>query len=79
MYGLVLDCTTLGWLRAAANESQKTRNKKQIGLAYLQFLVCVIPKQKKHCLIREFFSETSVKQPINNLSQVTWLCTWLAK
>ena len=39
--------------RAAANESQKTRNKKQNGLAHLQFIVCVTPKQKKHCLIRE--------------------------
>ena len=40
-------------LRAATNESQKTRNKKQNGLAHLQFLVCVTPKQKKHCLIQE--------------------------
>ena len=40
-------------LRAATNESQKTRNKKQNGLAHLRFLVCVTPKQKKHCLIRE--------------------------
>ena len=34
-------------LRAATNESQKTRNKKQNGLAHLRFLVCVTPKQKK--------------------------------
>ena len=37
-------------LRAATNESQKTRNKKQNGLAHLQFLVCVTPKQKKTLL-----------------------------
>ena len=40
-------------LRAATNESQKTRNKKQNGLAHLRFLVCVTPKQNKsakwHC------------------------------
>ena len=40
-------------LRAATDESQKTRNKKQNGLAHLRFLVCVTPKQKKHCLIRD--------------------------
>ena len=67
-------------LRAAANESQKTRNKKQNGLALSRFIVCVTPKQKKHCLIWEScFSETCVKQLINNLFQVTWLWSWLAK
>ena len=35
-------------VRAGANESQKTRNKKQNGLAHLRFLVCVTPKQKKN-------------------------------
>ena len=34
-------------VRAATNESQKTRNKKQNGLAHLRFLVCVTPKQKR--------------------------------
>ena len=46
-----------GWLlnlRAGANKSQKTRNKKQNGLAHLWFFVSVTPKhKKKHCLIRE--------------------------
>ena len=37
-----------GGVRAAANESQKTRNKKQNGLAHLRFPVCVTPKQKKN-------------------------------
>ena len=71
-----------GWsaLRAATNESQKTRNKKQNGLAHSRFIVCVTPKQKKHCLIREScLSGTCAKQPINNISEVTWLCTWFPK
>ena len=68
-------------LRAATDESQKTRNKKQNGLVHSRFIVCVTPKQKKkHCLIRESsFSGACAKEPINNLSQVTWLCTWLPK
>ena len=35
-------------VRAGANESQKTRNKKQNGLAHSRFIVCVTPKQKKN-------------------------------
>ena len=31
-------------------KKQETRNKKQNGLAHLQFLVCVTPKQKKTLL-----------------------------
>ena len=38
-------------LRAATNESQKTRNKKQNGLAHLRFLVCVTPKQQQKKLL----------------------------
>ena len=38
-------------LRAGANENQKTRNKKQNGLAHLRFLVCVTPKQKNKTLL----------------------------
>ena len=38
-------------LRAATNESKKTRNKKQNGLAHLRFLVCVTPKQQKKTLL----------------------------
>ena len=34
--------------RAATDESQKTRNKKQNGLAHSRFIVCVTPKQKKN-------------------------------
>ena len=33
-------------LRAATDESQKTRNKKQNGLAHSRFIVCVTPKKK---------------------------------
>ena len=36
--------------RASANESQKTRNKKQNGLAHSRFIVCVTQKQKKTLL-----------------------------
>ena len=62
-------------------KKQETRNKKQNGLAHSRFIVCVTPKQKKkHCLIRESsFSGACAKEPINNLSQVTWLFTWLPK
>ena len=67
-------------VRAATDESQKTRNKKQNGLAHSRFIVCSLRNKKKHCLIRESsFSGACAKEPINNLSQVTWLCTWLPK
>ena len=36
------------FLRAATDQSQKTRNKKQNGLAHSRFIVCVTPKQKKN-------------------------------
>ena len=35
-------------VRAATDESQKTRNKKQNGLAHSRFIVFVTPKQKKN-------------------------------
>ena len=35
-------------LKPGANESQKTINKKQNGLAHLRFIVCVTPKQTKN-------------------------------
>ena len=67
-------------LKPEANESQKTRNKKQNGLAHSRFIVCVTPKQNKNCLIREScLSGTCAKQPINNISEVTWLSTWFPK
>ena len=37
-------------VRAATDESQETRNKKQNGLAHSRFIVCVTPKQKKTLL-----------------------------
>ena len=61
-------------------KNQETRNKRQNGLAHSRFIVCVTPNQEKHCLIREScLNGTCAKQPINNISEVTWLCTWLAK
>ena len=61
------------FLKPRAYDSQKTRNKKQNGLAYSRFIICVTPKQtKKHCLIREScFSGTYAKQPINNIGVST--------
>ena len=35
-------------IKPGANESQKTRNKKQNGLAHSRFIVCVTPEQKKN-------------------------------
>ena len=52
-------------IRAATNESQKTRNKKQNGLAHSRFIVCVTPKQKKHCLIRESSFQRNVCETAN--------------
>ena len=70
-------------LRAATDESQKTRNKKQETKRFSTFAVYRLrhsETKKKHCLIRESsFSGACAKEPINNLSQVTWLCTWLPK
>ena len=68
------------YLKPGANESQKTCNKKQNGLAHSRFIVCVTLKQKKHCLIRQScLNGICAKQPINNISEVTWLCTWFPK
>ena len=70
-------------LRAATNESQKTRNKNQETKRFSTFAVSRLRHSETKKNIAWFenqvFSETCVKQPINNLSQVTWLCTWLAK
>ena len=70
-------------LRAATDESQKTRNKKQETKRFSTFAVYRLrhsETKKKHCLIRESsFSGACAKKPINNLSQVTWLCPWLPK
>ena len=71
------------YLRAATDESQKTRNKKQETKRFSTFAVYRLrhsETKKKHCLIRESsFSGACAKEPINNLSQVTWLCTLLPK
>ena len=70
-------------VRAATDESQKTRNKNQETKRFSTFAVYRLrhsETKKKHCLIRESsFSGACAKEPINNLSQVTWLCTWLPK
>ena len=69
--------------RAATDESQKTRNKKQETKRFSTFAVYRLrhsETKRKHCLIRESsFNGACAKEPINNLSQVTWLCTWLPK
>ena len=53
--------------------------KKQNGLAHLRFLVCVTPKQKKHCLIRESsfqrnMCETANQQYISSHMVVYMAC-----
>ena len=64
--------------RESKNTKQKTRNKtvkhsRDLSSASLR-------NKKKHCLIREScLSGTCAKQPINNISEVTWLCTWFPK
>ena len=60
----------------------RVKNNKQETKRFSTFAVSRLrhSETKKHCLIRESsFSETCVKQPINNLSQVTLLCTWLTR
>ena len=68
-------------LKPGANESQK--NTKQATKRFSTFAVYRLHHSettKKHCLIREScFSGTCAKQPINNISEVTWLCTWFPK
>ena len=70
-----------GTVRAAANESQK--NTKQETKRFSTFAVYRLSHsetKKKHCLIREScLNGTCVKQPINDISEVTWLCTWFPK
>ena len=69
-------------LNPDANESKKTRNKKQETKRFSTFAVYRLrhSETKKHCLNREScLSGTCAKQPINNISEVTWLCTWFPK
>ena len=62
---------------------RESKNKKQETKRFSTFAVYRLrhsETKKKHCLIRESsFSGACAKEPINNLSQVTWLCTWLPK
>ena len=78
-YRLIIDLS----LRAGGNESKKTRNKKQETKRFNTFAVYRLrhsETKQKHCLIREScLNGTCAKQPINNISEVTWLCTWFPK
>ena len=66
------------FLRAAANESQKTRNKKQNGLAHSRFIVCVSPKQKKHCLIRGSGFKRNMCETANQQSISSHMVVYMA-
>ena len=71
-------------LIAKARRKRESKNKKQETKRFSTFAVYRLrhseTKEKKHCLIREScFSGTCAKQPINNISEVTWLCTWFQK
>ena len=62
---------------------RESKNKKQETKRFSTFAVYRLrhsETKRKYCLIREScFSGGCAKEPINNLSQVTWLCTWLPK
>ena len=68
---------------AKGRHRRESKNKKQETKRFSTFAVYRLrhsETKKKHCLIRESsFSGACAKEPINNLSQVTWLCTWLPK
>ena len=76
---------TYFWITNAAKgrHRRESKNKKQETKRFSTFAVYRLrhsETEKKHCLIRESsFSGACAKEPINNLSQVTWLCTWLPK
>ena len=66
-------------LRAATNESQETRIKKQNGLAHSRFLVCVTPKQKKkHCLIQESSFQRNMCETANQRSISSHMVVYMA-
>ena len=65
-------------LRAAANESQKTRNKRQNGLAHSRFIVCVTPNQEKHCLIRESCFQRNMCETANQQSISSHMVVYMA-
>ena len=54
-YSLIITNLAVFYLSSLTKGRHKreSKNKKQNGLAHLRFLVCVTPKQIKHCLIRE--------------------------
>ena len=55
-------------------KKHETRNKRFSTFAV--YCLRHSETKKKHCLIQEScFSGTCAKQPINNISEVTWLCT----
>ena len=65
-----------------APRKRESKNKKQETKRLSTFAVYRLrhSETKKHCLIREScFSGTCAKQPSNNISEVTWLCTWFPK
>ena len=71
------------FLKPGANESQKTINKKQNGLAHSRFIVCVTPKEKKTLLDSKIMfwrnmCETANQQYIMVVYMVSKMrCRWL--
>ena len=71
-------------IKPSANERQKNRNTKQNGLSSAslwnkkQTLFCetMFWESSSVWFEKHVFIGTCAKKPINNLSQVTWLCTW---
>ena len=74
---------TLATAKGRHKRESKTRNKKQGTKRFSTFAVSRLrhsETKKNHCLIREScLNGTCAKQPINNISEVTWLCTWFPK
>ena len=63
-------------METKGRRKRESKNKKQETKRFSTFAVSRLrhSETKKTLLFAK-----RVKQPINNLSQVTWLCTWLAK
>ena len=68
-------------LKPGANESKKnTKQKTKWFSTYTVYRLRRSETKKQQRLIRKScFSGTCAKQPINNISEVTWLCTWFPK
>ena len=77
------ESTLVEILQPKGRHRRESKNKKQETKRFSTFAVYRLhhsETKKKHCLIRESsFGGACAKEPINNLSQVTWLCTWLPK